>query len=94
MSYSRVCGHVSAYRWKTTDSFDTSVQKDRLGAAYVDGVSITRGYPRQHIWSYGKLHHVRVTLWLLDIVNCLFLVRTISVKLFPEVLIQRVDALS
>ena len=54
MSYSRVCGRVSAYRWRTTDSFDTSVQKESLDDAYVDGVSITRGYPRQHIWSLAS----------------------------------------
>ena len=54
MSYSRVCGRVSAYRWKTTDSFDSNVQKESLDNAYVDGVSITRGYPRQHVWSFAS----------------------------------------
>ena len=54
MSYSRVCGRVSAYRWRSTDSFDTNVQKESLDDAYVDGVSITRGYPRQHVWSFAS----------------------------------------
>ena len=54
MSYSTVCGRVSAYRWKTTDSFDTRLQEESIDNAYVDGVSITRGYPRQHIWSFAS----------------------------------------
>ena len=48
----------------------------------------------RHLHQVGKLHHVRVTLRLLDIVNRLLLVRIISVKLFVEVLIQRVYVLS
>ena len=49
--YSRVCGRVRAYQVGTTNAF-----KDRSSAsidsAYVDGVSLTRGSPRQHIWTF------------------------------------------
>ena len=35
-----MCGRVIGYEQGSTD------------ALYVDGVSITRGYPRQHIWTF------------------------------------------
>jgi len=52
-SYSEVCGRVYGYITGTTDGFyrhdncpDCTIEKQ-----YVDGVSITHGHPRQHIWS-------------------------------------------
>ena len=49
-SYSRVCGRVLGYQYCTTDGFrpgDHSIE-----TVYVDGVSITHGSPRQHVWSF------------------------------------------
>ena len=55
VSYQRVCGMVSGYLHGTPDAFNhhgcPSCQKD-LNTAYLDGVSITYGVPRSHIWSY------------------------------------------
>ena len=48
--YSRVCGMVIGYQKGTTDGFHDIRSID---APYVDGVSITYGTPRKHIWSYG-----------------------------------------
>ena len=53
LSYSKVCGWVYGYNKDSTDGFyrhshclDCTIEKQ-----YVDGVSITHGHPRQHIWS-------------------------------------------
>ena len=63
ISYSQVCGRVVGYQYKTTDgdypgdyshevygSVITHGHKD-INSYYVDGVSITRGTPRQHVWT-------------------------------------------
>ena len=43
-----VCGEVGAYQFGTPDAFRPSSSIDD---PYVDGVSITHGSPRQHIWT-------------------------------------------
>ena len=55
ISYSKVCGRVVGYQYASPDAVDTrfinsSIHND-IDSYYVDGVSITRGYPRQHIWT-------------------------------------------
>ena len=49
ISYSQVCGRVRGYHRNSLDGFHNR----GIDEAYVDGVSITRGSPRQHIWSLG-----------------------------------------
>lgn len=53
-SYTKICGRVTGYQVGSTDGLEIhSVgQRDNIEAAYVDGVSITRGNPRQHIFTY------------------------------------------
>ena len=54
--YSRICGRVIGYQYCNPDAFlnynldPTSVTIDDI---YLDGVSITRGSPRQHVWSFA-----------------------------------------
>ena len=59
ISYSQVCGRVVGYQYRTPDALDstsggtkggTSSHND-INSYYVDGVSITRGSPRQHVWT-------------------------------------------
>ena len=56
-SYSRVCGRVIAYQVGTTDAFADAVGRMRsnpmLEDVYVDGVSLTHGEPRQHVWTFA-----------------------------------------
>ena len=51
-SYSRVCGRVIAYQVGTTNAFNqrsnTTLEDD-----YVDGISLTHGEPRQHVWTFA-----------------------------------------
>ena len=50
-SYTKVCGQVIGYQVGSTDVF--GVQQFSIDTAYVDGVSITYGQPRNHIWTYA-----------------------------------------
>ena len=48
--YQRVCGRVIGYQDKSPDGF--SHLGESVNEPYLDGVSITYGQPRNHIWSY------------------------------------------
>ena len=48
-SYTEVCGRVEGYYYKTNDALNTGI--NNINSPYVDGVSITQGDPRQHIWT-------------------------------------------
>ena len=51
--YSRVCGMVVGYQKGTPDAFLTFSGKTLIDEPYLDGVSITYGSTRKHIWSYA-----------------------------------------
>ena len=51
IQYSRVCGRITAYQVGSTDDF--RVSNNTINLAYVDGVSLTHGNPRQHIWTFA-----------------------------------------
>uniref|UniRef100_A0A1X7SZ49 Uncharacterized protein n=1 Tax=Amphimedon queenslandica TaxID=400682 RepID=A0A1X7SZ49_AMPQE len=50
ISYTQICGRVLAYQGGTTDGIRSG--NTSIDSPYLDGVSITRGSPRQHVWSY------------------------------------------
>ena len=49
--YSRVCGRVVGYQEDSPDGFVNS-NANNASQSYLDGVSITYGSSRQHLWSY------------------------------------------
>ena len=49
ISYSQVCGRVVGYQYGSTDGVKENVND--LNSIYLDGVSITRGSPRKHVWT-------------------------------------------
>ena len=49
ISYSQICGRVTGYQYRDTDAVSESVNS--INSYYLDGVSITRGPPRQHVWT-------------------------------------------
>ena len=63
ISYSQVCGRVVGYQWGSPDAvYPGRYEAETYGSVidsnhndinshYVDGVSITRGSPRQHVWT-------------------------------------------
>ena len=50
--YSRVCGRVIGYQLGSTEAFYVSSNDMRINKTYFHGISITRGMPRVHLWSY------------------------------------------
>ena len=59
-NYHRVCGRIIGYQVGSPDVFgDNHLSKDE---PYVDGVSVTYGVPRKHIWTFaGSLSETIVT---------------------------------
>ena len=49
--YDQVCGRIIGYQIGTTDAFTGAGQV--IDTYYLDGVSLTHGSPRQHIWSFA-----------------------------------------
>ena len=49
ISYTQICGRITAYQFGDTDPIDGV---NNINANYLEGVSITRGSPRQHVWSF------------------------------------------
>ncbi len=55
IQYNQVCGRVIGYQYYTTDAVEKILggvqHHNDINSYYVDGVSLTRGSPRQHIWT-------------------------------------------
>jgi hypothetical protein len=52
--YSKVCGIVRGYQFASPDAFDTTIDASQsIDTYYVDGISITQGSPRKHLWTYA-----------------------------------------
>ena len=53
--YSRVCGRIIGYQIGSPAAFypGSNLGNDTLDGIYVDGVSVTHGTPRSHIWTYA-----------------------------------------
>ena len=56
VSYSRVCGRVIAYQYCTTDAFAlyNLDPNNTIDDPYLDGISITHGNPKEHVWSFAS----------------------------------------
>ena len=54
LSYSKVCGRITALTEGAPDGFMRTDDADMyINGTYVDGVSLTHGAPRQHIWTFA-----------------------------------------
>ena len=63
ISYSQICGRVVGYQYGTADAVDTHGNNhNNINSYYVDGISITHGSPRQHVWLTGELVNVHVII--------------------------------
>ena len=53
ISYSQICGRVVGYQYGSTDASypDNGLYINDINSYYVDGISITHGSPRQHVWT-------------------------------------------
>ena len=54
-SYTNICGRVRGYQFYSANAFE-GLEGNAINDPYVDGVSITRGNPRQHVWTYAAYH--------------------------------------
>ena len=61
--YRRVCGRVVGYQFGDPDGFHTDFDIDN-NMVFADGVSITHGSPRKHLWTYaaGVLEGAEINL--------------------------------
>ena len=60
--YSQVCGQVVGYQQGSMDSFAPNrIDVKTINDVYVDGISITHGNPRQHLWTYAVGLREKVT---------------------------------
>ena len=59
IQYSRVCGKIIGYQQKTPDAFDSYNHggQTTIDSYYVDGISLTHGSPRKHIWTFAAALH-------------------------------------
>ena len=51
VSYEHTCGQAKGYQKGTPDAYQPSSQF--IDDIYVDGISITLGSPRKHMWTYA-----------------------------------------
>ena len=59
--YKRVCGRATGFAITSPDAF--LGRNNGIDGAYLDGVSVTHGSPRQHIWSFGAGHGLSFGLY-------------------------------
>ena len=52
VNYNKICGKVKGYQKGTPSAFG-EVSTPSLDNGYVEGISITLGYPRKHVWTYA-----------------------------------------
>ena len=59
VQYSRVCGKIIGYQQKSPDAFYpyNRVGQTTIDSYYVDGISLTHGSPRKHIWTFAAALH-------------------------------------
>ena len=70
-AYTRVCGTVRGYQYGQTDAFEAynEGQVSTIDGAYVAGVSLTHGTPRQHIWTFAAGATETQPTWI-DVCPC------------------------
>ena len=64
IQYTEICGRVVGYQYASVDAVYTASYRKNINSYYVDGVSITRGTPRQHVWTLmAGVNQNGVTNW-------------------------------
>ena len=53
LRYSQVCGKIIAYQFASPDAFGRRGDAITIDENYMDGVSLTHGNPRHHIWTFA-----------------------------------------
>ena len=54
ITFNKICGQVKGYQKGSTDAFHSTEHVTKsINDHYVDGLSITLGNPRKHVWTYA-----------------------------------------
>ena len=53
ITFNKICGQVKGYQKASPDAFWAKYATKSINAQYVDGLSITLGNPRKHVWTYA-----------------------------------------
>ncbi len=53
IEYTKVCGKIKAYQDGSLDAFYRRNHSHSIDSNYVDGISLTHGRPRNHIWTFA-----------------------------------------
>ena len=54
LQYSRVCGRITGYQFYAPDAFGPYIRHGAtLDGNFVDGIALTHGSPRTHIWTFA-----------------------------------------
>ena len=55
-NFTQVCGRAIGYKYFSADGLDALYTPKNINNPYVDGLSITYGSPRNHLWTYAAGH--------------------------------------
>ena len=59
IQYSQVCGRIIGYQYGQPEAFVAGITNignpQTIDGPYVDGISLTYGTPRQHVWSFAAV---------------------------------------
>ena len=54
IEYSRVCGRINGYQFSYTNGFASYItRRGSIDSTFVDGIVLTHGNPRNHIWTFA-----------------------------------------
>ena len=56
LNFTQVCGRAIGYMYSSADGLDAISTSKTIDNPYVDGLSITYGTPRHHLWTYAAGH--------------------------------------
>ena len=67
--FTKVCGKAVGYQMGFPNAYSVSNLPHSADSLYVDGLSITYGFPRKHIWTYAVASS-RSTIYRTDLPTC------------------------
>ena len=53
IGFNKLCGKIRGYQKGSPDAFNVGSSSPSLDNGYVEGISITIGNPRKHVWTYA-----------------------------------------
>ena len=73
MTYNKICGKVKGYQEGSPSAFGDE-SRPSLDTRYVEGISITLGNPRKHVWTYAVGLSDKLTMVIIMVASITVLV--------------------